>query len=54
MIGLLQSCNDLEALTPNHLLLLKRKPCLPPSVFVITDNYVRKCWRQSAISSLFV
>ena len=25
-------CNDLEALTPNHLLLLKHIPCLPPGV----------------------
>ena len=35
------TCNDLEALMPNHLLLLKRIPCLP-QVFVKTDNYVRK------------
>ena len=45
------ACNDLEALTLNHLLLLKLIPCLPPGVFVKTDNYVRKRWRQSAISS---
>ena len=44
-------CNDLDALMPNHLLLLKRIPCLPPGVLGKTDNYVRKCWRQSAISS---
>lgn len=30
--------NDLEALTPNHLLLLKCNPNLPPGVFVKTDN----------------
>jgi len=51
MIGLLQSCNYLEALTPNHLLLLKLILCLTPGVFAKTDNYVRKHWRQSAISS---
>lgn len=30
---LLQDPNDLEALTPNHLLLLKGKPVLPPGLF---------------------
>lgn len=38
--------NDLEALTPNHLLLIKRKPNLPPGVFNKTDNYCRRRWRQ--------
>jgi hypothetical protein len=38
--------NDLEALTPNHLLLLNRKPMLPPGIFVKTDNYVKRRWRQ--------
>lgn len=28
-----QDPNDLEALTPNHLLLLKGKPILPPGLF---------------------
>ncbi|XP_039509456.1 uncharacterized protein LOC120464180 [Pimephales promelas] len=38
--------NDLEALTPNHLLLLKTQPSLPPGVFNKEDQYVRKRWRQ--------
>ena len=37
---------DLEPLTPNHLLLLKRKPNLPPGVFDKTDLYHRRRWRQ--------
>ncbi|KAL7880984.1 hypothetical protein SRHO_G00032380 [Serrasalmus rhombeus] len=31
--------NDLEALTPNHLLLLKSNPCLPPGLFQKNDLY---------------
>jgi len=38
--------NDLEPLTPNHLLLMKRKPNLPPGVFNKTDNYGKRRWRQ--------
>lgn len=38
--------NDLEALTPNHLLLLKATPSLPPGVFEKTDIYARRRWRQ--------
>lgn len=38
--------NDLEPLTPNHLLLLKTQPSLPPGVFNKEDQYVRKRWRQ--------
>ena len=38
--------NDLEALTPNHLLLLKCKPSLPPGVFQKEDVYARRRWRQ--------
>lgn len=38
--------NDLEALTPNHLLLLKGNPSLPPGVFNKADNYCRRRWRQ--------
>ncbi len=40
-----QPC-DLEPLTPNHLLQLKRKPNLPPGVFTKTDNYCKRRWRQ--------
>jgi len=35
--------NDLEALTPNHLLLLKTKPNLPPGLFDKDDLY---SWRR--------
>lgn len=38
--------NDLEALTPNHLLLLKIKPELPPGVFSKDDQYANRRWRQ--------
>ncbi|KAL3979219.1 Rab5 GDP/GTP exchange factor [Sarotherodon galilaeus] len=46
--------NDLEALTPNHLLLLKSNPSLPPGLFRRDDLYARKRWRQvQYISDLF-
>ncbi|XP_071483358.1 uncharacterized protein [Diadema antillarum] len=38
--------SDVEALTPNHLLLLNRKPQLPPTVTDKSDVYARKRWRQ--------
>ena len=45
--------NDLEALTPNHLLLLKTKPVLPPKVTEPTDKYTRR-WKQvQYMSDLF-
>ena len=37
---------DLEPLTPNHLLLLKGKPFLPPGVFTIENCYAKRRWRQ--------
>ncbi|CAI5695127.1 unnamed protein product [Oreochromis niloticus] len=46
--------NDLEALTPNHLLLLKTKPLMPPGVFQKGDVYGRRRWRQvQYMSDLF-
>ena len=46
--------NDLEALTPNHLLLLKTSPILPPGVFEPTDMYASRRWRQiQYMSNLF-
>ena len=33
--------NDMEALTPNHLLLLKGKPALSPGLFKSSDMYVK-------------
>lgn len=38
--------NDLEALTPNHLLLMRTQPNIPPGVFSKDDLYVRRRWRQ--------
>jgi hypothetical protein len=38
--------NDLEVLTPNHLLLMKRKPNLPPGLFNKDDSYSKRRWRQ--------
>eukprot|EP00057_Strongylocentrotus_purpuratus_P002697 XP_003725052.1 PREDICTED: uncharacterized protein LOC100888496 [Strongylocentrotus purpuratus] len=41
-------------LTPNHLLLLKQSPNLPPGVFEKADTYGRRRWRQAQyLSSLF-
>lgn len=46
--------SDLEPLTPNHLLLLKGKPALPPEVFEPHDLYVKRRWRQvQYLSDLF-
>ena len=46
--------NDLEALTPNHLLLLRPGPSLPPGVFDETDMYARRRWRQAQyLSNVF-
>ena len=46
--------NDLEPLTPNHILLMKGKPSLPPGLFEQHDLYVRRRWRQvQYISDLF-
>ena len=49
-----EDANDLEPLTPNHLLLLRGKPALPPGVFEPHDLYVRRRWRQvQYLSDLF-
>ena len=46
--------NDLEPLTPNHILLMKGKPSVPPGLFEQHDLYVRRRWRQvQYISDLF-
>lgn len=46
--------NDREALTPNHLLLLKTMPSLPPGQFQKEDIYARRRWRQvQCMSDLF-
>ena len=46
--------NDLEALTPNHLLLLKTTPSLPPGQFQREEMYARCRWRQvQYMSDLF-
>ena len=39
--------NDLEALTPNHLLILRPGPSIPPGVFDESDMYTRRRWRQA-------
>ena len=38
--------NDLEALTLNHLLTMRREPALPPGIFVKEDNYCKRRWKQ--------
>lgn len=46
--------NDLEALTPNHILSLKGKPILAPGLFQEDDLYIRRRWRQvQYLSDLF-
>lgn len=46
--------NDLKALPPNHLLLLKSKPSLPPRLFHKKVSYTRWRWKQvQYISDLF-
>ncbi len=46
--------NDLEALMPNHILLLKSKPLMTPGLFNERDLYIRKRWRQvQYLSDLF-
>ena len=46
--------NDLEALTPNHLLLLRPGTSLPPGVFRQSDLYSRRRWRQAQyLSNVF-
>ena len=43
-----------EPLTPNHLLLLKGKPMLPPGLFSKQDRYSRRKWKQvQYLSDLF-
>lgn len=43
-----------KALTPNHTLLLKGKPVLPPGLFEQGDLYIRRRWRQlQYIADLF-
>ena len=45
---------DLEALTPNHLLLMKLHPSLPPGLFSKEDIYSKRRWRQiQYLSNLF-
>lgn len=39
--------HDLEVLTPNRLLLLKKQPILPPGLFDSNDTYSRRRWRQT-------
>ncbi|XP_054752108.2 uncharacterized protein LOC129257739 [Lytechinus pictus] len=46
--------HDQEPLTPNHLLLMKRSPNLPPGLFGKEDSYGRRRWRQSQyLASVF-
>ncbi|KAK0152981.1 hypothetical protein N1851_005348 [Merluccius polli] len=37
---------DPEPLTPNHLLLMKKQPVLPPGLFSKEDSYARRRWKQ--------
>ena len=44
--------NDLDALTPNNLLLLRADHTLPCGIFDSSDNYTRRRWRQVQYLSL--
>ena len=45
---------DLNALTPNHLLLLRAGTAIPPGVFSKEDNYSCRRWRQvQYLSNIF-
>ena len=39
--------DDLEAITPNHLLLGRPVTCLPPGIFNSRDSVSRRLWRQT-------
>ena len=41
--------NDLQPLTPNHLLMQRTVSALPPGTFVKGDMLLRKKWRQTQI-----
>lgn len=46
--------DDMEALTPNHILLYRSEVTFPPGLFSSDDLYVRKRWRQvQYLSELF-
>ncbi len=46
--------HDIEPLTPNHILLLKSQPILPPGIFSQSDSYARRRWKQvQYLSDLF-
>ena len=46
--------NDLNALTPNHLLIMRSNQELPPGIFSSVDNYSSKRWKQvQYLSDLF-
>ena len=38
--------NDLEPLTPNHILLMRSGATFPPGLFASSDQYVRRRWKQ--------
>ncbi|KAL2092789.1 hypothetical protein ACEWY4_012587 [Coilia grayii] len=44
--------HDLEALTPNHILLLKCHPSFPPGLFQQSDMYIRRRWKQVQYGSI--
>ncbi|XP_033121903.1 uncharacterized protein LOC117120914, partial [Anneissia japonica] len=45
---------DCQPLTPNHLILMKQSPSLPPGVFDKKDNYGKRRWRQAQyLASIF-
>ncbi|KAK7909879.1 hypothetical protein WMY93_014563 [Mugilogobius chulae] len=52
--GISEDAEDLDPLTPNHILMVKGMPILPPGTFQESDKYIRKRWRQvQYLSDLF-
>lgn len=41
-----ENIKDLEALTPNHILLWKTHPVFPPGLFQKSDLYIKWCWKH--------
>ncbi|XP_041484654.1 uncharacterized protein LOC121431209 [Lytechinus variegatus] len=46
LVNLSMDARDDEPLTPNHLLLLRKSPSLPPGIFKKEDCLLRRKWRQ--------
>ena len=46
LVPVIMDPKDMEPLTPNHLLLLRGNPNLPPGLFELSDCYGKRRWAQ--------